>query len=215
MPHSDEIRRRAVSEYLAGASSTVVARKYGVTPPTCLRWVREAGQVPRNRADALSLSWYSDEFRRAAVDEYSAGAAFGAVAVARGVGINTVRRWAREAGAQIRTAAEQRQYSLLGPERDNGEGYLEQAVGPDHWLYPYARARSCGGARRMLVHRRVMAEHIGRALKRTETVHHINGKRDDNRIENLELRASRHGPGQQWACKDCGGRNIEAVGLNA
>jgi hypothetical protein len=64
-------------------------------------------------------------------------------------------------------------------------GYV-RVLAPADWPWPSMIDKQG----RIREHRMVMAQHLGREILRGEVVHHANGDRADNRIENLHLHES-------------------------
>ncbi len=64
----------------------------------------------------------------------------------------------------------------------HGDGYNMVYLDSNDFFFPMI-----SGNNHVLEHRLVMAKHLGRCLQTFERVHHKNGNRQDNRIENLEL----------------------------
>ena len=69
-----------------------------------------------------------------------------------------------------------------GRRSKTSEGYTKVLLPPEDFFYLMAT-----GTGHILEHRLVLARHLGRCLQPWEIVHHINGVKDDNRLENLEL----------------------------
>lgn len=94
-----------------------------------------------------------------------------------------------------------RKYKIFGNELDGKEKgkYAKNKRFTKHgyvyWYDPesiHANSHGC-----VYEHRHVMGESIGRVLYDHENVHHLNGDRSDNRIENLELWSKSQPPGQR------------------
>jgi hypothetical protein len=76
-----------------------------------------------------------------------------------------------------------------------GDGWISH--GYYYLAVPPESRRLANGERQIAEHRLVMAQHLGRALFPDEAVHHRNGVRTDNRIENLDLWTTAHPKGQR------------------
>lgn len=85
----------------------------------------------------------------------------------------------------------------------HGNGYIDVFVSADDFFAPMIHSchRPVGGY--VFEHRLVVAEYLGRNLHTWEYVHHKNGIKDDNRIENLEIVMNQKHMGEV-RCPYCG-----------
>jgi len=90
------------------------------------------------------------------------------------------------------------------------DGYRKTWIPPGH---PFS-AMQHKGTSYVYEHRLVMAHHLGRPLRKGETVHHIDGNRLNNDISNLQLRQGAHGMGAKVGCRDCGSYNVGPLPLD-
>lgn len=199
-PHrfSPEGEREVVRRYVAGERSGVIAREMECSVFLIRKLAKKAGCIILGRGnrvrdftpDQLSemkAMWAAGESQKAIGRRF--GAAQPTISMAlRREGVEAVSR--RPSGS--------RHGNWSGGRITTGDGYVIVMLEKND---PLAEMRSRGGYVRE--HRLVMARSLGRVLARNETVHHINGKRDDNRIENLELWHSRHPRGERVAEQHC------------
>jgi transposase-like protein len=128
----------------------------------------------------------------------------------------TILRWVRDAGFEVRPAGFQRggeHHGWRGGRVQNQDGYVLALQRPEDPFYSMASIKT-RDSRYVLEHRLVMAQKLGRPLRRSETVHHIDGDRANNSPDNLQLRQGRHGNGVALCCAQCGSTDLIPVDLH-
>lgn len=206
----EETGERIAAEFEAGKSAVELAAEFGCCAATIRKVCKQHGVNMRvgggtphpttiaKTAEVLNL--YVNEV--APVEQ-----------VARRAHLHpeTVRRILKRRGVGVerRYATGERHGLWKGYRRiDRTSGYAWLKLSPDDPLIAM-----CNSGGWMLEHRYVMARAIGRPLASHETVHHIDGDKSNNALENLQLRQGKHGKGVALRCRCCGSTDIERVEL--
>jgi hypothetical protein len=98
---------------------------------------------------------------------------------------NVVSRWMDELGVPKRTKEQGVSNNKCRVGYKRGEKHHNWKGGKPKNKHGYVMVNQNGKMR--LEHRVLMEKHIGRKLREDEHIHHINGIKDDNRIENLQV----------------------------
>lgn len=201
-----EVELAIVDAYVSGKRPSCISEEFGVNRKTVVMLVRRNGCIVRDQRSASGRPMTDPnsyvervlELREKGLSQEKIGAIIG---FSQAVVSRVLR--AAMVPTKMNARAGKDCNFWKGGKVINPHGYEMQLVPPDH---KFASMRIRTGY--IVTHRLVMAEHLGRALRPNETVHHINGDKLDNRLENLQLRQGRHGKGVVMVCACCGSKNI-------
>lgn len=208
--HTDQQVEEIVAKYRAGLSVTRLGREYGGSHRTILN-VLERNGVTRRPFRNRPWRSFTESEQEEIIDRWHSGESQNRIAKSFDTDQTVISRYLIHHGIE----PVKRQFHLRGSEHPSWrggviaiQGYRAIRIASDD---PLESMRLQNGY--VLEHRLVVARSLGRPLASGETVHHINGDRSDNRLENLQLRQGLHGKGVRAVCLDCGSHNIGHAAL--
>jgi hypothetical protein len=202
--HSPEQVQEMITKYQAGASLTQLGREYGGSHRTILN-VLVRNDVPRRPPGRIAWRDFTPEQQAEIITRWETGESQSRIAKELGTAQTVISKFLSFNGIEPVS----RYGKLKGEDHPSWRGgtfvngYRMVKIRHDDQM---ACMRNTGGY--VMEHRLVMARELHRPLTAYETVHHKNGDRADNRIENLQLRHGQHGNGVVPMCLDCGSHNI-------
>jgi DNA-binding CsgD family transcriptional regulator len=202
---------KVVSLYKGGHSLNALAERFGVSSKTIRNYLIRAGVPRRNRGN-----WphpISEAIRERICRMYAKGLSQETIAAKIGYSQSKVSCVLKARGLRTDLDGE-RNHSWKGG-RIVANGYVKVKIST---LEPEGQAL----ARAMLPdaayipeHRLAMARHLGRPLRKDETVHHIDDRdKQNNALSNLQLRIGQHGKGSVYRCAKCHSIDLEPVPLS-
>lgn len=192
-----------VEGYRAGTTIAAICSEVGTSKRSAYNVLKRRGVMRRRRTGARRLDWTDGELLRLA-ELRRQGATKDDLRDEFRCGSERLDRALRNLGLADRMPRRDLKERVV-----NGQGYAYVLTRRDD---PIAApmAQSSGY---VFEHRLVVARSVGRPLRSDETVHHINGDRLDNRLENLQLRSGKHGRGVHLVCLDCGSHNVDSLAI--
>lgn len=206
---TEEAARPVVEAYCAGESLASIAARHACSVGA-VRSVVKAFEVERRPRGGQPKAVSLVDLARIR-ELYLSGLSVAQVAAVVKRNYSTVRNKLLNDGL-LRASASHARGSLHGQWKGgvvkDSAGYLLEGVLPDS---PFASMSNSSGYVRQ--HRLRVAEFLGRPLLASETVHHKDGNRTNNSLENLQLRHGQHGAGVVMRCRCCGSHDIGADDL--
>lgn len=196
-------RDEIVSRYQAGAKPAEIARAFKCSQSTIDRMLQRLGVWASPKGLERVGARYTLDEKREMASRYESGDTIYKIAKAFHANPQLIWSILKAAGVEFRDKA-WRGGRVAAP-----GGYVAVKADSED---PIASAMATVNGY-VLEHRLVLARSLGRPLSEGETVHHINGDKCDNRLENLQLRNGNHGKGVRFACLDCGSHNVAAAPL--
>lgn len=201
--YDDELK--VIEKYKEGLSLSAVGELFDVNFVT-IRNILKGHNIER-RKQGNKAKIHDKEFTDKVIEMYKNGITQERIAEQINSSQKTISSILKFNGIDCGVKRGEKNHAWKGGRRIQN-GYVFVTLTKDS---PYASMAVSNGY--ILEHRLVMAQHLGRVLEKTETVHHINGDTKNNKIENLQLRQGKHGKNQVFVCCNCGSHNVKPTEL--
>jgi len=200
-----EQEQSIINDYSTGMSLSQVAKKHNSKHETIWHLLKRNGVELRPRGNEFRVP--TTEQIEELIRKWEAQEPKRKIAKDLGISTKVLDRWIHYIGKTPRGTWNQGEnhHRWKGGRIIDHSGYIRICLDQNDQYY------SMTASGYVPEHRYNMAQHLGRPLLKTESVHHINGDKTDNRIENLQLRIGQHGNAQAYCCAECGSNKLKPI----